>query len=404
MTLNTGDIMFVGWDSDNNDVSFVTTVDIPAGETIYFTDDEWNGSNFFGNEQLIEWIVPAGGVSAGTVVTIDMTTSPGAASFDVGGSVDYIRGDGSLAGNNEMFWAFQGTRSGDDVTPTNFIGVIANEDAGSNAQTPNLTNTGLTTSNGAIIFGNDEDYLEFTGDGALPDPVTRDALIAAISDQTNWTTGNGAGNNNPNGTGFDLDIPSVICFTPGTRILTPYGERLIQDLQVGDLVLTLDEGAQPIRWIGRRRVAKLDLVAQPGLLPVVIRKNTFGNGMPNRDLRVSPQHRLLIQSPLAELYFGEREVLVPAIGLLNDNSIRRESNCEEVEYIHILFDTHQLIWADGAVSESYLPGAHSVDAMDSQLRHELLEVFPELGAVGCLHSQPARSLLRAKEATVFSQV
>ena len=143
--------MFVGWDADNEDISFVTTVDLAPGEVIYFTDDEWNGTQFNSNEQLIEWIVPAGGIEAGTVITIDMTPAPNAgATIDTGGSIDYIRGGGQLAQGNEMFWAFQGTRVGDDVTPTNFIGVIANEATGNTNQTPNLTGTGLTTTNGAI--------------------------------------------------------------------------------------------------------------------------------------------------------------------------------------------------------------------------------------------------------------
>ena len=209
MPLQPGDIMFIGWDADNDDISFVTTVDIAGGDVIYFTDDEWDGTNFFGSEQLFEWTVPAGGVEAGTVVEIDMTQGPADASFDVGGSVDYIRGGGLLARGNEMFWAFQGTRVGNTVTPEDFIGVIANEATGNNMQTPDLSGTGLTTTNGAIIIDGDEDYMEFVADGTLPDPVTRDDLIAAISDLDNWDTADGGGTNNPNGTGFDVTIPDV---------------------------------------------------------------------------------------------------------------------------------------------------------------------------------------------------
>lgn len=107
MALNPGDLLFVGWDSDNDDISFITTTDIAAGEIIYFTDDEWNGSSFFGSEQLMEWTVPVGGISAGTVVTIDMDDPSNTASIDAGGALDYIRGGYQIAQVNEMFWAFQ---------------------------------------------------------------------------------------------------------------------------------------------------------------------------------------------------------------------------------------------------------------------------------------------------------
>ena len=208
--LDPGDIMFVGWDSDNEDVAFVTTTDLAPGEVIYFTDDEWDGSRFDGGEQLIEWVVPEGGVEAGAVVTIDMTTRPGNAQFDIGGDVDYIRGGGALAQGNEMMWAFQGTRDGDAVTPENFVAVIGNEADGRYTHSPELSETGLSASNGAIIIDGDEDFMQVNVSDVLGDSVSREDLIEAISDLANWTTFDGRGNNNPNGTGFDVDIPDIL--------------------------------------------------------------------------------------------------------------------------------------------------------------------------------------------------
>ena len=155
MPLNPGDILFVGWDADNEDIAFVTTVDLPAGEVIYFTDDEWDGTAFNGGEQYMEWTVPAGGVTAGTIVTIDMDPGARTATIDAGGGFDYMRGGYQIAVSNEMFWAFQGERVGDTVTPESFISVIANEADGGDAQTPNLAGTGLTTSTGAVIIDGD---------------------------------------------------------------------------------------------------------------------------------------------------------------------------------------------------------------------------------------------------------
>ncbi len=377
--------MFVGWDADNNDVAFVATVDVAPGEVIYFTDDEWDGTAFLGSEQLFEWTVPAGGIEAGTVVTLDMMTGPPDASFDTGGAVDYIRGGGLLARSNEMVWAFQGTRVGDTVTPTDFIGVIANEATGTNTQTPNLSGTGLTTSNGAIIIDGDEDYMEFTTDGTLSDPVTRDDLIAEISDTSNWTTADGGGNNNPNGTGFDVVIPDVVCFTSGTLIRTPFGPRPVETLFPGDTVLTVDEGPQMIRWVGRRTLSLADLMAHPNLRPVTILKDAIAPGCPDRDMCVSPQHRLLINKPEAALLFGQNEVLAPAMGLVDGRGIDQQApNCE-VTYHHLMFDRHQIIFGGGAPSESFYPGPQAMAALSQDARAELARLFPDLARSGDPH-------------------
>ena len=186
MTLNPGDLMFIGFDADNDDVAFIATTDIVAGEIIYFTDDEWDGTAFGGAEQMFEYTVPVGGIPIGTVVEIDMDPGANSVTFSNGGAVDYIQGGHNLAGKDEMLWAFQGTRSGDDVTPTNFVAVIGNEADGNYLRTPELSGTGLTTTNGAIIHNGDEDYLEYTDDAVLPNPVTQAALIASISDASNW--------------------------------------------------------------------------------------------------------------------------------------------------------------------------------------------------------------------------
>lgn len=108
----------------------------------------------------------------------------------------------------------------------------------------------------------------------------------------------------------DLGPP---CFTAGTRIETPDGAQRIEDLEIGDLVVTKDHGPQMIRWIGRREVA-----GQGDFAPILFKAGSIGN---TADLRVSPQHRMLLQDWRAELFFGEDEVLIPANKLCNDGSI-----------------------------------------------------------------------------------
>ena len=401
MPLLPGDIIFVGWDSDNDDIAFVPTVDLVAGDIIYFTDDEWNGSSFFGSEQLFEWTVPAGGVEAGTVVTIDMDNGPASASFDVGGSVDYIRGGGLLARGNEMFWAFQGTRVGDTVTPTDFIAVIANEADGNDSQTPNLSGTGLTTSNGAIIIDGDEDYMEFTADGSLSNPVERDDLIAAISDLSNWTTADGGGNNNPNGTGFDVVIPEVVCFVSGTLIETAFGSRPIETLKIGDRVRTTDNGLQRIRWIGHRTISEEEFLMRPGIAPIRVRKDAFGPGVPSADLLMSPQHRIHIQSPETQLLFGHAELLAPAVGLVNGCTIRRTTPTSAVTYYHLMFDRHEVIWSNGMQSESFFAGDQAMSSLGHRTREEVFGLFPELRSGTNGFDLTARPTLTRREARVL---
>ena len=112
--------------------------------------------------------------------------------------------------------------------------------------------------------------------------------------------GPGSLGQDPIGAG-DLVAP---CFTPGCLIATPDGLRPVEDLQTGDMVITLDAGAQPIRWTGRVTLGSGQLRANPSLCPVRVRAGAFGAGRPNRDMLLSPQHRLLLSGWRAELMFA----------------------------------------------------------------------------------------------------
>ncbi len=173
-------------------------------------------------------------------------------------------------------------------------------------------------------------------------------------------------------------IPSFICFTPGAMITTPRGQVPVEQLIVGDLVITADNGLQVIRWIGRKRMTGARMQAFPELRPIRIRKDAFGSGLPDRDMWVSPQHRMLVSSDRTLLEHGEREVLVPAKGLLNDLSITVDYGIRQTEYIHILFDKHEIVFANGAATESFHPGTISLSAIEDGSRKELFEIFPEL--------------------------
>ncbi|MEH6738004.1 MAG: Hint domain-containing protein [Sulfitobacter sp.] len=199
-----------------------------------------------------------------------------------------------------------------------------------------------------------------------------------------------------NGTDTDVgfvNATSVPCFVAGTLIATPDGDRRAETLVPGDMVMTKDDGAQPLRWIGSRRVA-----AEGDFAPIHIRANTLGQ---HRDLLVSPLHRVLIKDILAELLFGEAEVLIAARDLLNDHSItRREGG--EVTYVHLLFDRHQVVFSEGLETESFLPGPQTATSFEAEVVEEIYSIFPELDPeTGAGYPTAARRTLKRYEAELL---
>ncbi len=197
-----------------------------------------------------------------------------------------------------------------------------------------------------------------------------------------------------------FEIESVIpCFTAGTRIVTPAGSVPVEALSPGDLVLTRDHGAVPLRWIGRRQISHQELCANPRLRPVVFARGALGAGLPLADIAFSPQHRMLVQSHEAELMFGENEVLVAARHFMGRAGIRQALPEDGVTYVHLLFDSHEIVLTEGIWSESFQPGEHVLGDMDAAQRDEVLELFPALrDGKPAVRYLAARITLKAHEA------
>lgn len=176
----------------------------------------------------------------------------------------------------------------------------------------------------------------------------------------------------------DLGPP---CFTPGTMILTPDGERAVETLRPGDVVTTRDAGAGEIVWSGQRTVA-----GEGRFAPVSIAAGTLGN---RRDLLVSSQHRMLVRGWRAELYAGLDEVLVAAAHLVNGTTIRR-CPMPEVTYVHFMLARHEIVFAEGAATESLDPAGDLARG-----DREIARLFPDLPAVH--GTPPARPTVRAFE-------
>ena len=187
----------------------------------------------------------------------------------------------------------------------------------------------------------------------------------------------------------------VICFAQGAPISTPGGEVPVECLNVGDRVLTYDHGYRPIRWIGSARVTLNRM--NDDLAPVRIEPNAMGRGQPSRAVTVSPAHRIFWSGALAELMFGEREVLVAAKHMVNGREVRRIRDIESVTYWHLLFDDHEIVFSAGLKSESFFPADHGLSTVARETRMELLRLFPELLSGRGKGRRTARPALRAYE-------
>ena len=162
---------------------------------------------------------------------------------------------------------------------------------------------------------------------------------------------------------FTQDNTNLVCFAAGTRIATPGGARPVDALTPGDLITTLDRGARPVRWVGRRTVSVAEQLAAPRLRPVRIRADALGPGLPTRDLVVSPQHRVLARGPIVARMFGAPEILLPAKALLGAPGVEREPPRRDIAYVHICLDGHQVIWAEDALTETFYPGPQAMRSL-----------------------------------------
>ncbi|SEO43516.1 Hint domain-containing protein [Paracoccus alcaliphilus] len=177
-------------------------------------------------------------------------------------------------------------------------------------------------------------------------------------------------------TQFDDEF-DTICFANGTLIETVDGLVAVEDLRPGMLLRTADHGFQPLLLALLRGVDARMLARHEKLRPVRIMAGALGNGLPRRDLRVSRQHRMLVSSRIAGRMFGTSEVLVPAIRLTVLPGIFVEESPEALEYFHLVLDEHQILFAEGAASESLLIGPQALAAMTPEARVEILTLFPD---------------------------
>ncbi len=257
---------------------------------------------------------------------------------------------------------------------------------------------------GDQVFGggngedSDQDVLDLRGSGPhrIVDLVTDsdgngyDGTVEFLDDDGNVT-----------GTATFTNIETIVCFTPGTLIATPKGEVAVENLRLGDKVITRDNGLQEIRWMGAKEMGWHDFAVDPHLKPVLVKAGSLGNGLPERDMMLSPNHRLLVANDRTALYFDEHEVLVAVKHLIGGKGIQQVESVGTT-YFHFMFDQHEVVLSNGAWSESFQPGDYTLKGLGNAQRSEVFELFPELKTnTGIEAYQAARKTLKRHEASLL---
>lgn len=380
---------------------------IIGGESAETNGDNIDGSGLTQDVSVTFTGAEAGGINNGT----DTATLSQIEQVETGSGDDTITG---AAGNQNVI-----TGAGDDTITTTGTGAdtistgAGNDtitfseadsiDGGTGDDTFTFEDLGEPTDGTiTIVGGSSGETLDDTNPATLEGDTLNLGFDADFSTlNITSTTTNVDGNTSYAGS-IEMDdgtllefseIENIICFTPGTRIATPRGARDIATLQVGDLVVTRDHGLQPIRWIQSRTVPAMDRFAPIRIKPGVVTGQ-------DRDLLVSPQHRMMFQGYRAELLFGESEVLVAAKHLVDGKLVTQDEG-GEVTYIHMMFDEHEVVYAEGAATESFHPGSVGLSAVTDAAREELFALFPQLRSNIGGYGQTARRCLRRHEANLL---
>ncbi|MCA0872682.1 Hint domain-containing protein [Seohaeicola saemankumensis] len=231
---------------------------------------------------------------------------------------------------------------------------------------------GTTTYRFVAISINDS-IIGFTWEGAVP---PEDATLS-------YTSGNA------------FDFQSMVpCFTPGSMIATGDGERAVERLRPGDRVVTADHGLQRIMWLRARRLDAAGLARSPHLRPITFAPGSLGEGLPAAALSVSPQHRMLVRSKIAERMADQPEVLVAAKHLCGLPGIAATEGTGDVTYVHFLLERHEIVFANSAPTESMLRGEMALRSLSCLDRRAVERLFP--GIRRGAPERPARAVLNGR--------
>lgn len=311
----------------------------------FFSEIKYLGS---ASEDFIEIAVDAGADVSNLVVTV-------------------YKSNGTIRSSNDISLLTPTTVNGKDVyliergDPTNFNGVAFGEAVS------------LSDSGTVFSFVSFDDTVG--GVTAITGPangMTSTDIGMAGSGSSLETTDGGA-------TYFTQTTPdpnNVTCFVAGTRISTKAGLVRVEDLEDGADILTQNGTYKTLRKVFSRKLTQSDLDAKPNLYPVRITAGSMGTDLPARDLLVSRQHRMVMASPIVRRMFDTSAVLVAAIHMTDAPGIDVDTSLTSVTYFHLLFDDHEVIFAEGAPTESFFLGAEAIKTLPIASLDELKDIFP----------------------------
>ncbi len=160
----------------------------------------------------------------------------------------------------------------------------------------------------------------------------------------------------------------LLCFGGGTRIETDRGSIAVEDLNAGDMVWTVDHGFQPIKWINKTFHS---WSKEPDKQkPILFQAGSLGAGLPHNDLIVSPQHRMLFPDTIEEL-----GLLGPAKAMTCLKGVRQMNGCRQIVYYHLMLKQHEVIMAEGTLTESFYPGSWVMRCFSRSQRIEVTNVL-----------------------------
>jgi hypothetical protein len=168
----------------------------------------------------------------------------------------------------------------------------------------------------------------------------------------------------------------VPCFTAGTMIATSTGLRAVESLKAGDMIMTRDNGLQELRWSSSRALKAVDIANDANLAPIEIKAATLGFDT-DTSLILSANHNVLLTGPVLDLNFGTNEIFAPVKHLIGLDGVR-VLEAQDITYVHLLFKSHQVVLGNDIWSESFQPGAVSLDGIGKAQAQEVFTLFPEL--------------------------
>ncbi|MEM7213406.1 MAG: Hint domain-containing protein [Pseudomonadota bacterium] len=261
-------------------------------------------------------------------------------------------------------------------------------DAG-HSNTHNFLEDGEGTKNDSIFLVNTDtgEYVVFS----YGDPPQAPSLPTGFPGTTQIGIGETLNSAGPNNVAFVRDadgnmvegapnpgIAGPVCYCPGTLILTDRGEIPVEELRVGDRLVTADNGLQPVLWIG---VSHHTFEQGPHMhKPIEIKAGSLGDGRPHSTLMVSPQHHFLLEGPIVDEPCETCEVLALAKALVGLDRIRAMNGKRQISYYSLLCARHEVIMAAGVWSETLYPGPTALRMVDPSLREEIEVRFPAVKA------------------------